>query len=155
LTVPQNSGGARAGTVTIAGQVVTVTQGSPALFAKFRLIDPAQQTGETTECQFRSMTGADTTCRLESTSFTFGGNVIVSYAWTVQYTYGVVNTVTGSGSTLSFTDNCGDLTSTDDGVAQPLFVTLTVTDNLGNSATVSSGSTGQPALRVRLFTCGI
>ena len=62
--------------------------------------------------------------------------------------------ITGSTPTLAITDVCGQMTSTDDGVAQPLSVSLTVTDNLGASATATAGSGVQPALQVRLFTCG-
>ena len=63
--------------------------------------------------------------------------------------------VPGSSPQLSFTDLCGQTSSTADGVAQPLSATLTVTDSAGNSATASAGSGSQPALAVRLFTCGV
>jgi hypothetical protein len=80
----------------------------------------------------------------------------VTYAWNVQYTYGTIKNLTaiGPSPTLSITDICGGSTSTSDGVAQPLFVTLTVTDDQGNSATASAGSGSQPPLTIRLFTCG-
>jgi len=54
---------------------------------------------------------------------------------------------------MSIPDTCGGPQSTDDGVAQPLAVTLTVTDNLGAKATTTSGSGSQPALQIRLFKC--
>jgi hypothetical protein len=79
----------------------------------------------------------------------------VSSSWSVQYTYVVVKTIAGTDSTLTFTDTCGQLTSTDDGVAQPLEVTLTVTDNNGVTTTARSGSGSQPPLFVRLYTCGL
>ena len=41
----------------------------------------------------------------------------------------------------------------DDGAAQPLAVTLTVTDSSGGTATVTSGSGSQPPLFLRLFKC--
>ena len=161
VAIAANSGGARTGTLTIAGQTVTVSQGATGqgagLIASFRMFDFARQGTPTTECQFRSLTGTATTCTLDSTSFALGTNFIVSYAWTVQYTYVTPKTLTDSGPTktqFSFTDTCGQPTSTDDGIAQSLIVTLTVTDNLGNTATATSGMGGQPPLVVRLFTCG-
>jgi hypothetical protein len=78
----------------------------------------------------------------------------VSQSWTVDYTYNTPINVTGTGSSISFTDACGKANSTDDGVAQPLTVTLTVTDSNGVTATATSGVGTQPALSVRLFTCG-
>jgi hypothetical protein len=72
----------------------------------------------------------------------------------VDNTYNAPTSVTGTGSTLSFTDQCGKPTATDDGVAQPLKVTLTVTDSSGATAVATSGSGSQPALFVRLYNCG-
>ena len=157
LAIAANTGAARSGTLTIAGQTVTVNQGASGLVASFALFDPAAQTAATTECQFRSLAGQPTTCTLQSTSFTFGANTIVSYTWTVQYTYVTVKTLTQSGPspTFSFTDVCGQFSSTNDGVAQPLSVQLTVVDSLGATATASAGTGGQPPLQVRLFACGL
>jgi hypothetical protein len=120
------------------------------------MFDPARQAGQTTECQFRSITGQPSTCSLQSTSFAFGTTVIVSYSWTVQYMYVTPKTLTQTGtqSQFSFTDVCGQPTSTDDGAIQPLTVQLTVVDSNGNSATVTSGTGTQPPLVARLFTCG-
>src|SRR6185436_13295959 len=57
LTVAANTGAARAGSVTIAGQTFTVTQSAAAVsngvVASFQLLDPAAQGGPTTECRFR------------------------------------------------------------------------------------------------------
>jgi hypothetical protein len=81
----------------------------------------------------------------------------VSYAWTVQYTYDTAKTITGTNSTLAITDVCGTLPNTiatTDGVSQPLSVTLTVTDNLGATATATSGTGSQAALVMRFFVCG-
>jgi hypothetical protein len=72
----------------------------------------------------------------------------------VEYTYDATKTFTGTDPTLSFTDTCGKATATDDGVSQPLKVTLTVTDSAGNTATATAGAGSQPALFVRLFNCG-
>lgn len=159
FAVAPNAGAARTGTLTIAAQTVTVTQSAAAptgVIASFQLVDPSAQGGATAECRFRSSTGASTTCTLRSTSFTLGPTVVVMWAWTVQYTYGDVRTITQNGTdpNLSFTDVCGKSTSTADGAAQPLLVTLTVTDSAGATATAISGSGSQPPLQVRLFSCG-
>jgi hypothetical protein len=137
--------------------VFTVGPVTPtSLVAAFQMTDPASQPGPTTECRFRSATGQTSTCTLSSTSFPLGTNTIVSYAWTVNYTYDTAKTITQSGSspTLSITDICGLSGSTADGAAQPLSVSLTVTDNLGATSTATSGSGSQPPLQLRLYTCG-
>ena len=152
-----NTGAARTGTLTIGNQTVTVSQAAgtgTGVVASFQLFDSAAQASPTTECRFRSATGAATTCTLRSTSFTLGTNVIASQSWTVQYVYNAAKTITGTDPNLSFTDTCGQLTSTDDGASQALQVTLTVTDNNGVVSTATSGSGSQPALFVRLYTCG-
>ena len=155
ISVAASSGAARSGTLTIAGQTVTVNQAGSGVVASFNLLDPSTTSGPTTECWFKSAAGLPSTCTLTSTSFTFGTLPIVSYAWTVQYTYGTVKTLTGTSAQLSFTDVCGQVPSTNEGASQPLDVTLTVTDSAGNTATATSGTGGQPALVVRLFACGI
>jgi hypothetical protein len=158
ISVDANTGATRTGTVTVAGQTVTVTQtgGSSAIVAAFQLLDPASQAGPTDTCRFRSATDQPTTCVLQSTSFPVGATGLVAFSWTVQYTYVTTKTLTQSGSSpqFSFTDMCGQMSSTADGVAQPLSVTLTVTDSAGNTATATSGTGNQPPLFVRLFTCG-
>jgi hypothetical protein len=161
FSVFANTGAARTGTVTISGQTITVSQAAASatptgLSVSFQLFDPAAQGSPTTECRFRDQSGSNpTTCTLQSTSFATGTNSIVSQTWNVQYTYVTVKTLLGTNPTLSFTDTCGQLTSTDDGVAQPLTVTLTVVDSNGVTATATSGVGAQPALFVRLFTCGM
>jgi len=143
--------------VTIGGQTVTVTQ-DPGVFAAFNLFDPSQAGANATNvCAFRSATGGSTTCTLRSTSFTQGVAAIVSFDWTVQYTYGSAKVITQSGdsSSVSFTDQCSAPNggATDDGVLQPLDVTLTVTDALGNKATAKAGQGNQPQMFVQLFNC--
>jgi hypothetical protein len=157
ITATANGGAARTGTVTIGGQTVTVTQ-DPGIFAAFNLFDPSQTTNTTNVCQFRGAAGTNTTCTLRSTSFTGGANGIASYAWTIQYTYGSVKVISATSSVpdISFTDACGVANggASDEGVLQPLDVTLTVTDSFGNTATAKSGSGSQPAFFVQLFNCG-
>jgi len=156
ITAAANNGPARTGTVTIGGQTVTVTQDA-GVFAAFNLFDPGQTTGATNVCQFRS-SGAANTCTLRSTSFSSGTNPIVTYAWTVQYTYATVKVINATASTpdLSFSDTCGIANggTTDEGALNPLDVTLTVTDSKGNTATAKSGAGNQPNLFVQLFNCG-
>jgi all-beta uncharacterized protein len=157
VTATANGGASRSGTVTIGGQTVTVTQ-DPGVFAAFNLFDPSQAGATATNvCAFRSATGGSTTCTLRSTSFTQGTAPVVSFNWTVQYTYGSVKVITQSGdsSSVSFTDQCGvpNGGATDDGSLQPLDVTLTVTDSLGNTATAKAGEGNQPKLFVQLWNC--
>jgi hypothetical protein len=156
VTVAGNGGPARSGTVTVGGQTVTITQ-DPGLIASFNLLDPSQTIGATTVCQIRSLstTAVATTCKLQSTSFTGGANTIVSYRWVVNYTYqdAVQIDTTSSSPTLTFSDTCGKAGASDDGAFQPLFIQLTVTDNLGNTATANSGQGSQPALQLQLFNC--
>jgi hypothetical protein len=154
LTVASNAGAARSGTVTVAGQSVTVSQAAGGLVVSFRMRDPAiSGAAAVTSCLIRASNGS--TCVLESTSFPLGTSAITNYSWTVQYTYATVKTLTqsSSSSTFSFTDSCGGIGSTDDGVLQPLSVTLTITDSQGSTATATSGAGDQPALFLRLFKC--
>jgi len=127
------------------------------VFAAFNLFDPSQSTNATNVCQFRSATGGSTTCTLRSTSFTQGTAAIVNFVWTVQYSYGTVKVINANSdaSSLSFTDQCGvaNAGATDEGALQPLDVTLTVTDALGNTATAKAGEGNQPKLFVQLFNC--
>jgi len=162
ITAAANSGAPRSATVTIAGQTVTISQGAAAppnssIVVRFNLLDPGTSGGSpTTECRIRGSAGSTTTCVVESTSFPLGTNGLVSYDWTVQYTYDTAKTFTQSGSSprFSFSDQCGLSGSTETGAEQPLQVTLTVTDNQGNTATATSGSGSQPPLVIRLFMCG-
>jgi Putative binding domain, N-terminal len=86
FTVP--AGGSRTGTLMVAGQTVTVTQGGSNISASFRLLDPGRLgAATTTECQIRSLTSTPTVCTLESTSFPTGTNTITGYSWVVSYTY--------------------------------------------------------------------
>lgn len=153
-TVAASSGAARSGTLTIGGQTVTIAQDAGAgISATFLLFDPGVGTNPTTECRITS--GIESVCTLQSTSFPLGTNSLVNFAWTAQWIDGTVQSraQTGASPLFSFTWTCGGPASTDDGVGRPLAVTLTVTDTLGNTATVTSGSGSQPPLFIRLFKC--
>jgi hypothetical protein len=123
--------GARSGTLTIAGQTVTIDQTAGGISASFFMTDPGLSPGPTTECRITS--GIATTCTLQSTSFPLGTTSLVTFTWTVSWTDGSVQSRTevGTSPTYSFTWTCGGPNSTTDGAAQPLAVTLTVTDSSG------------------------
>jgi hypothetical protein len=153
-TVAPSGGAAQSGTLTVAGQTVTITQsGGGGIAASFQFFDPGLSSSPTTECRITS--GIATTCTVQSTSFPLGTNGLVSFSWTAQWTDGTViaKTQTGTSPTFSFTWTCGGPNSSDDGFRAPLAVTLAVTDNQGNTATVASGSGNQPPLFLRLFKC--
>jgi len=117
------------------------------------MIDNGVSTAPTTECRITN--NIATTCTLESTSFPLGTNGLVSFSWNVQWSDGTAQTRTqdGASTSFSFTWTCGGPASSDAGTAQPLAVTLTVTDTSGNTTTVASGSGSQPPLFLRLFKC--
>ena len=161
ITAAANGGGdPRSGTVTIGGQTVTISQRT-VIDVGLSLLDPSQSTLGVTVCQIRSSSGAQTTCTLQAHATPLVAQTIVSYTWFVQYTYGTVKVFSASRSggsnfsSLSFSDTCGQTGATDTGARQPLDVTLTVTDNLGNTVVARSGSGNQSNLFVQLFNCGI
>ena len=162
FSVAANTGAARTGTLTVAGQTVSVNQsGAPAsggLVASFRLLDPGRLgAATTTDCWIRSLTSQPTQCTLESTSFPLGTNAIVGYSWVVSYTYPNEKAFTqvGTNPQFSFTDICGLTGSNDSGLQVELKVSLTVTDSGGNSVTVRSNAGNQPLLTLRAYICGI
>ena len=93
ISVTPSGGVGRSGTLTIAGQTVTVNQAGSSVVASFNLLDPSTTAGPTNECRFRSLTSTPTTCTLTSTSFPLGPTSIVNYSWTVRYTYEAVKTL--------------------------------------------------------------
>ena len=104
----------------------------------------------TTECHFRSTA---TPCTFTATSNLPGGNYV--YTWTATYFYGTQKTTTQTGASNQFTitDACGGTGSTATGDAGDLSVTVTITDSVGNSQTITSGEGAQAALRIVRFTC--
>ena len=152
-TVAANGGAPQSGTLTIAGQTVTISEGGGGIAPGFQFFDPGTSTSPTTVCLITSASG--TTCSLQSTSFPLGATALVSYAWTATWTDGVaiVRSQSSTSPTFSFTYTCGGTSSTVDGFNASLAVTLTVTDSAGNTATATSGSGSQPPLFLRLFKC--
>jgi hypothetical protein len=155
LTVSQNNGSGRTGRITVrwsgGSTQLTVFQAGTPFAASFTMTDPFRSGGgATTECWFRS---TNTPCNFTATANLPGSGYV--YNWTATYFYGVQETVTQTGpsSSFSISDTCGDTGSTADGAPSDLSVTLTVTDDRGNSVTIRSGDGDQPALVVRRFTC--
>jgi hypothetical protein len=150
------TGASRSGTIAIGGQTFTVNQSATGLSVGFRMIDNGIGPGAVTECQIRSTATAPSTCTLESTSFPLGTAGITDYSWNVQYVLPFSKTLTQSGtaSTFAFQETCGQNPHSQTGELVDLSVTLTVTSSTGEVVTVRSGSGGQPALKLRVFTCG-
>jgi hypothetical protein len=149
---------ARSGSLTVAGQTVTVNQQGNGLVVGFRLLDPGRLgSTPTNDCWIRSLTSTPTTCTLESTSFATGTNVITGYSWVVSYTYPTDKAFSQSGTstTFSFSDMCGQTGSNDSGLQVELKVSLTVTDSDGNAVTVRSNLGSQPLMTLRAYICGI
>jgi hypothetical protein len=157
-TVQQNvSGGARTGRIRVVwdgggSTTHTVDQDGGSFITSFTMTDPFRSGGSpTTECHFRSTA---TPCTFTATSNLTGNNYV--YTWTASYTYGgavKTTTTTGPGATFTITDACGASDASGGGADSPLDVTLTVTDDQGNTQTVRSGEGMQPALKVVKFTC--
>jgi hypothetical protein len=152
---------ARTGTITVGwsgGSVdffVDQAAAPPPTFnVSFSLFDPGRQTAPTTECQIKSLTSSPTTCTLIATASL--PTAIVSYDWLVQYPYGFQRILpqVGPSPTMSFQESCGQFSATDAGTTEALSVQLTVTDAVGNTATVRSNAGSQPPLSIRFFTCG-
>ena len=60
---------------------------------------------------------------------------------------------TVSTPTFSFSDTCGGAGSNANGETVTLDVTLTITDDRGNTITLRSGEGSQPHLALKLYTC--
>ena len=155
-TVTQNvSGGPRQGRIRFAwaggGASHTVYQTGNAIISSFTMTDPFRGgNNPTTECHFRSTA---TPCTFTASSNLPGGTYV--YTWTATYFYGTQKTTTQTGASNQFTitDACGGTGATATGDAGDLNVTVTITDSLGNSQTITSGEGAQAALRIVRFTC--
>jgi hypothetical protein len=152
-TVAQNVTGGRVGKIHFTwsngSADFVVTQGGTPYTASFTMTDPFRGPGATSECWLRSTA---TPCNFTSTA-NLPGNGAYTYSWRAQYQNGSVKTTSGTASTFSITDTCGTTDSSSDGSSTELSVTLTITDSLGNTITLTSGQGNQPALVVRRFTC--
>ena len=158
LNIAQDPTSNRTGTVTIAGQTVTISQAGAGLIAAFDMFDPPTTTGPVTVCTVRGATVSTlTNCPLLTTSRSTTSSV-ANWAWTIRYTYGgVAKTQTQNSGTISdfyFNEYCGVSPASATGTLVPITVTLTVTDANGVTATATSGSGTQPALSYNAYTCG-
>jgi hypothetical protein len=162
-SVDANAGVPRSGVIAViwsggSAQLIvnqaTATTGPSMFNVSFALFDPGRQSVPGLECQIRSLTGVPTTCVLVATA---NLPTAMTYTWNVQYPYGFqrIRTQTGTSATFSFTESCGQFSASDGGTQVPLSVQLTVTDAAGNTATVVSGSGGQPPLLITFYSCGL
>ena len=151
--VGTNTGSARSGSIRFVypGGIsyLQVEQGSLMYQIAFQLFDPATSTTATTECRIVTTSSL---CTLTAT-INPPAPAGTTYDWRVEYAYGgtKVKTQTGTLPTFSFTESCG--VSPAGGSAIPLAVRLTVSDSVGNSATLNSGQGNQPKLQLRTFSC--
>jgi hypothetical protein len=151
--VAPNSGGPRSGTVRVnyPGGVAffEVTQAALSYTLGFQFFDPAVSSNPTTECQIRTTSSV---CTLTAVATGLPA-AVATYDWQVEYTYGGAKLKTQSGSlpTYLLTESCA--ASSTGAATVPISVRLTVTDTLGNSATLYSGQGSQPALQLKTTPC--
>jgi len=156
-SIALNNGPARTGFIDVVwqgggGARYQVNQQEAPFAASFTMTDPFRSGGSPTdECWFRS---TSTPCNFTAAA-NLPGPGAYTYKWSARYTYGTekVFTQENTSSAFTFSDTCGAPGSSSDGPASELTVTLTITDSQGNTITLTSGQSGQPALRVRLHSC--
>jgi hypothetical protein len=126
-----------------------VNQTGTPFTATLTLIDPFRSTSQTDECHFRS---TSTPCNFTATANLPGSTY--TYDWSATYEYGTTKTFvqTGASNQFSFSDSCGGSGATAEGNPTDLTVTVTITDNLGNTVTMRTGG-NRPPMRVVRFTC--
>jgi hypothetical protein len=151
--VAPNSGGSRSGTVRVnypGGAVFfEVRQNGLAYNLSFQFFDPAVSSNPTTECLIRTTSSV---CTLTAVASGLPAS-IASYDWQVDYSYGGTKSKTQSGGlpTYLLTESCA--ASSAGASVVPISVKLTVTDTLGNTATLYSGQGSQPALQLKTQPC--
>ncbi|HYE88088.1 MAG TPA: BACON domain-containing protein [Vicinamibacterales bacterium] len=150
FAVARNDGGDRTGRIRVrwsGGEAaITVHQAGSPFVGNLVLRDPARAgTDDVTECHLRT---ASVNCTLIATTNLPGNNY--TYSWVVQYTYGNDKSFTANNtsSTITVTEQCGGTGSGTDGPATGFAVTVTITDDRGNSITMRRD------FALRLFTCG-
>jgi len=157
FNVDRNSGTPRTGRfrITFAGgsTELVVNQGGSQFVSSFTMTDPFRAGNQSvTECWFQSTA---TPCNFSATSNLPGAGAY-TYSWRATYSYGgiiKVFTQENTSNTFGFVDTCGAAGSDPTGPANDLDVSVTITDSAGNVVNLRSGQGGQPALRVRLFSC--
>jgi hypothetical protein len=156
-SIAQNNGPARTGFLDVSwqgggGARYQVNQQEAPFAGSFTMTDSFRSgSTPTNECWFRS---SNTPCVFTATA-NLPGPGAYTYKWSATYSYGTVKVFTqeNTSNTFGFTDTCGNPGSAADGPAADLSVTVTITDSLGNTITLRSGDSNQPALAVRLFSC--
>ena len=147
-TVANNNGGDRVGRISFAwaggGTSFIVSQAGSPFFGALILRDAARSTEPLGDCHIRT---ASTPCQLIASTNLPGSNY--QYAWSVQYTYGNDKSFTANNTSnvLTITEGCGGSGSSAEGAPTNLAVTVTITDDRGNSITLRENFT------LRLFTC--
>ena len=151
--VAANSGAARTGFIRFnypgGLSLFEVRQGAPSGVVGFQFFDPATSTSPITECAIRT---TSTLCSLSPVAVG-ASTTIATYDWRVEYAYGgiKVRTQVGASPSFAFAESCG--VSPPEGAVIPITVRLIATDTTGNSTTFVSGQSGQPALKLRTFSC--
>lgn len=150
-TVAPNTGGARSTLIRVrwTNNSTLLEINQEAFTTAFTMTDPTNGPGTTTTCLIKL---SNTPCMFSATGNVTGN---ATYTWAATYMYGgsVSHSQTGTSPNFSFTESCGGPGATPAGVETPLNVTLTVSDANGTTS-VQSGSGNQPALIIKLFTCG-
>ena len=159
VNVAQDPGSDRTGTVTIAGQTLTVNQTGAAIIVSFSLFDPSAQVGPTNVCRLRGgSSNSPTTCTFADTSRSNSSSFFTNWAWNIQYTYdGKPKTFVQSSPTITsfqLTELCGLAGSAPGGATIPMSVSLTVTDQNGVMATGTAGQGTIPAMALIAYACG-
>ena len=113
-----------------------MTQRGIPFVASFTMFDPFKTTDPTTECWFRS---SPTPCNFVATRNLPGGNY--SYQWrrSVCLRDREERSQIEHADTFSFSDSCGATGSNSNGDTVDLHVTLTITDDRGNTITAAVG----------------
>jgi hypothetical protein len=153
FSMTTNDGVERTGRITLTYATgtltLTVTQAGLPFGSMFTMFDSARSTTTpATECQIKT---ASNTCSFTATSGLPG---TPTYTWAASYNYNGLQSFTQSSSSpnFAFADSCGEPGSSAEGTLVLLEVTLTITDNQGNSITLQAGIHQEP-LYVRAFTC--
>jgi hypothetical protein len=153
-TVAANTGPERTGRIRLTYATGTLTftvnQAGFPFGSSFTMFDNARSsTTAVPDCQIRTPSN---TCSFTATSGLPGA---ATYTWAASYNYANTTrlfTQSGGSPNFAFTEACGLPGSSAEGATVLLEVTLTISDNLGNSVTIQAGIHQEP-LYMRLFTC--
>lgn len=127
-----------------------IFQSEPQYDVTMYIVDGARSVNPSTDCWVQT---PGTKCTL--TAVANLPNAIDVYDWYVTYNYGsqVTRTETSSKPTFVITEACGGPGATSGGTDVDVNVRLTVTDQVGRTATINAGAGRVPALRFKMFSC--